>query len=95
MQNVNTDLSLSLIRLEEPETKEKKETFNKVADKELEDFNTEKLGTITVPKDSYQVLGDNRPNSLDSRKLGFIKTKNIIGRTKFTIFPFSIFGNKK
>ena len=27
MQNVNTDLSLSLIRLEEPETKEKKETF--------------------------------------------------------------------
>ena len=75
--------------------KEKKETFNKVDAKELEDFNTEKLGSITVPKDSYLVLGDNRPNSLDSRKLGFIKAKNIVGRTKFTIFPFSKFGNKK
>ncbi len=37
-------------------------------------------GEITVPADSYFVLGDNRDQSLDSRYWGFVPRENIIGR---------------
>ncbi len=37
-------------------------------------------GELTVPADSYFVLGDNRDRSLDSRYWGFVPRANIIGR---------------
>ncbi len=42
---------------------------------------------ITVPADSYFVLGDNSTNSLDSRYWGGVPRKNIIGRVWFCYFP--------
>ena len=48
-----------------------------------------------VPKEEYFVLGDNRTNSMDSRVFGSFKKKQIRGKTKLTIFPFSRFGNKE
>lgn len=50
---------------------------------------------VEVPKDSYFIMGDNRTNSVDSRRLGAFKKNELKGITKLTIFPFSRFGNKK
>ena len=49
---------------------------------------------ITLGKDEYFVLGDNRNNSSDSRdpSVGNIHRKDIIGRAWVRIWPFSKFG---
>lgn len=40
---------------------------------------------ITIPKKAYLVLGDNRNNSADSRFIGFIPRKEIIGRARHIV----------
>lgn len=40
---------------------------------------------ITIPEKFYLVLGDNRNNSADSRFIGFIPRKEIIGRTRHVV----------
>lgn len=42
-------------------------------------FITEQV-EITIPYNSYFVMGDNRKHSLDSRETGFIEVKDIIGK---------------
>lgn len=42
--------------------------------------------------DEYYVMGDNRGVSKDSRMIGAIKKKDIIGKTNFVIYPFNKFG---
>lgn len=49
----------------------------------------ESMAEITVPKDSYFVLGDNRTNSSDSRFWGFVPEKNIIGRASVVFWPIT------
>lgn len=57
-----------------------------------EDFNLNDLSIEKIPNNYYLVLGDNRPISKDSRKIGLIDKKNIKGTTNFILFPFSRFG---
>lgn len=42
---------------------------------------------VTVPDDSYWVMGDSRPNSSDSRAFGPIDEDSIVGRAIFVIWP--------
>jgi len=43
------------------------------------------FGPVTVPKDCYLVLGDNRDNSADSRFYGFIPRDEIVGSAKTVV----------
>lgn len=54
-----------------------------------EDFSTNSLGYKIIPDDMYLVLGDNRENSLDGRKIGLISKKDILGRINIKIWPIS------
>lgn len=44
---------------------------------------------ITLGKDQIFVSGDNRPDSLDSRSFGPIKTNQIIGKLILRVFPIN------
>ena len=51
--------------------------------------------TVTVSKDSYFVMGDNRLESSDSREWGFVTLKSIIGQSFFTYWPLNQIGTIK
>lgn len=54
-----------------------------------DDFSLQELGFEEIPEDYYFVLGDNRENSSDSRELGLVAKKDILGKTILRIWPLN------
>ena len=53
------------------------------------DFSLNDLGYDVIPEDMYLVLGDNRENSLDSRDIGLITKKSLLGKVNIRIWPIN------
>ncbi len=50
------------------------------------------IGNVTVPPNSYFVMGDNQSQSCDSRTWGSVPRSSIIGKAFFRLWPLSQFG---
>lgn len=58
----------------------------------FKDGHTDDFGPITLKENEYFVMGDNREISKDSRYLGPIEEKYIIGTTSFRLLPLKRVG---
>ena len=50
------------------------------------------IGQVTVPANSYFMMGDNHPDSCDSRMWGTVPRSDIIGKVFLRIWPLNRFG---
>ena len=55
-------------------------------------YDGDSVYTMTIPEGKIFVMGDNRNNSNDSRMIGFIDERWIVGKELLRIYPFDRFG---
>ena len=48
------------------------------------------FGPVTIPKDKYFMMGDNRDNSADSRYFGFVERNRIVGQATAIVISLDI-----
>ncbi len=76
--------------VDEPYLAAAKSTYNEVGIYLTEDF-----GPIKINDDHLFVMGDNRRNSSDSRAIGSIDKKELIGKVSIRIWPLTSIGSVK
>ena len=64
----------------------------KLAQPFIEYWDPSSFHQVTVPKGDVFVLGDNRPDSYDSRYFGFVPDRSIAGQVVFAFWPMSRLG---
>ncbi|WP_040203418.1 signal peptidase I [Neobacillus jeddahensis] len=83
MKNDHLYINGDLVK--EPYLSQNRERAKQVGNRLTGDF-----GPITVPKNKFFVMGDNRLYSKDSRNgLGYFTKEEIVGQSEFVFFPFS------
>jgi len=45
--------------------------------------------SVTIPPNQFFAMGDNSPNSLDSRAFGSVSEQEVVGRSLFIYYPFT------
>jgi signal peptidase I len=81
----NDNLYINGILFKEPYLSQNRELAKQMGSQLTGDF-----GPITVPKNKFFVMGDNRLKSKDSRNgLGYFTKEEIVGQSEFVFFPFS------
>ena len=98
---LNEDLIKRLIGLPNDEVEIKEDGSLYINEKKVNEsyivYPGGKTGKFKVPEGSYFFMGDNRVNSLDARywQKPFIPNKDIMGKARIIISPFSRFGKLK
>lgn len=68
--------------VEEPYLEEAKQNYSTF---------TDNFGEVEVPEGHVFVMGDNRPSSLDSRRIGTVSEEQIVGKVDLRFWPLSEF----
>lgn len=61
--------------------------------RDSEETFTKDFEEVTMGKDEYWLMGDNRINSIDSRHFGAVHRDDIKGKSLFMLLPFERFGD--
>ena len=70
-----------------------KEVYENFKHADTKDFKLSDINVDVIPENYYFVVGDNRGNSKDSRIIGLVSSKQIMGKTSFIVYPFDRIGS--